>query len=742
MSYFDQISTQPSTTYYSGTVSASAVNVVGLIDGSAIAMLELQHRGTQGQFKFTLLVEGTDDSTATGDEAAGAASTAKGWTSLEVRSANGGEMTSIVLAGRYLLFNPPRKIRIRCSSYTFGSADIFVMAKSVSQQDPSKTISDKDALSSLAMTTFGQMQVAQRTFLAGSNFDDASLDTDVWTNINANGGSHAFSGGVIALHTGTSANGLGGVRSINLANILGAADNAITIRGSIGSVTDGEYVFRFGVYTDDEGTFIQMGGNARTVTDAVFNATTTMTSATAAFTAADLGKRITSANNVTIGTTITKIVSATEVLLSAAALTSATGQTVDIEGFGVAYVNRTGGVDTTSSFGIIGFATPTIAANSQQLWEMTVNPNFVIVRNSGNFVQLQIGTTTLSPMFAEYDLPLTAEAINLGSTTDHILSIQTFTAERLGQESSIRASESFQSDDVLKAVAAIQHGRQPDGDFIGFKADGLAQDRDGVSVQTTTPLNAAGVYTSGWMDTDGWSSAELSIVTDQVSGSSGIVIEFTDEVADVSPTVRTTRTYTFGADDVTQGYQTYRFPTELDGFRVKYTNGGTMQGSFFLSVNMRISSINPQGGVEGSFGSTNTTVMTRGVVIAKNAAGTYGNIERGTSGGLDIGIVQHEVETPIKALPSFKVTRTSMTGTAAPIVSAPLANRRSLSIRALCSGSALVYIGHNSSVTSSTGYPLADGQSIDLDLDDTFTTIYGIASTGTQAVSVAEVGTA
>lgn len=729
-------------TYYQGTVSAAAVNVVGLIDGSEIAVLELQHRGTQGQFKFTLLVEGTDDSTATGDEAAGAASTAKGWTSLEVRSASGAEMSSIVLGGRYLLYNPPRKIRIRCSSYTFGSADIFVMAKPVSQQDPSRIISDKDALASLALTTFGQAQVTQRTFLAGSNFDDASLDTDVWTNLNANGGSHAFGNGVIELHSGTSSNGLGGVRSINLADVLGAADNAITIRTAVGSVTDGQYAYRFGVYSATEGTFIQLAGNARTITDAVFNATTTMTSATAAFTAADLGKRVTSSGNVTAGTTIVQINSATSVTLSAAALATASGQTVDIEGFGVAYVNRKAGVDTTSTFGIIGFSQPTITANAQQLWEITFNPNFLIVRNSGNFAQLQIGSTVLSPMFSEYDLPLAAEAINIGSTSDHVLYLQTLTAERLGLPSSIRANETFRADDVLQATATITHGQQPDGDFVGFKADGLAKDRDGVNIETSTPLAAAGVYQSGWMDSDGWASVELSIAADQVSGTNGILIEFTDDVGAGTPTVKTTRTYTFSAADVAEGDQTYRFNTELDGFRIKYTNGGTPQGSFYLAVNMRTQATSPQGGVEGSFGASNTTLMTRGVVTAKNDAGTYDNIKRGTSGGLRVSVNQHEVETPIKALPGFKVTRTSMTAVAAPIVSAPLANRRSLSIRAICSGSAIIYIGHNSSVTASTGYPLADGQAIDLDLDDTFTTIYGITSSGTQAVSVAEVASA
>lgn len=720
--------------YYSGTVSATAVNVVGLIDGASVPMLELQHRGTQGQFKFTLLVEGTDDSTATGDEAAGSASTAKGWSSLEVRSASGAEMSSIVLGGRYLLYNPPRKIRIRCSSYTFGTAEIFVMTKPTSQQDPSRIISDKDALSSLAMTTFGQAQVAQRTFLAGSNFDDGSLNTDVWSNLNANGGSHTFANGVLELHTGTSSNGLAGVRSLNLATVLGGSDNVITIRNAVGSITDGQYVFRLGVYTAQEGTFIQMGGNARTVTDAVFNATTTMTSATAAFTAADLGKRITSTNNVTIGTTITKIVSATEVLLSAAALTSATAQTVDIEGFGVVYANRKGGVDTTSTFGTIGFTTVTPSANSSQLWEMTVNPNFVIVRNSGNFAQLLVGSSVLAPMFSEYDLPLTAEAMNLGSTSDHVLYLQTLTAERLGQPSTIRANETFGPEDVLQATASIVHGEQPDGDFVAQRADGTV-------LTNSSTLLAGATYTSAWINTDGWASAELFIATDQVSASTGIEIEFTDDVQAGTPTERGNRFYTFAAADVTRGFAVFRFPTELDGLRIKYTNGGVDQGAFFLALNLRVGSILPQASLEAEVNATNVAAMMRSLVMAKNDSGTYGNITRGTSGGLRTSVNQHEVETPIKSLAVLKNTRTTVGGTAVEITaSAPLANRRSVSIKAICSGSNFVYIGSSSAVTTSNGYPLANEQSLDLEVDAT-TLIWAIASAASQAVAVLELGT-
>jgi hypothetical protein len=68
----------------------------------------------------------------------------------------------------------------------------------------------------------------------------------------------------------------------------------------------------------------------RTVTDGVLNSTTTVTSATAAFTAADVGAVVT-ATGVPAGTTIASRTNATTVVLSAAATATATGVTVKIE---------------------------------------------------------------------------------------------------------------------------------------------------------------------------------------------------------------------------------------------------------------------------------------------------------------------------------------------------------------------------------------------------------------------------
>jgi len=73
--------------------------------------------------------------------------------------------------------------------------------------------------------------------------------------------------------------------------------------------------------------------STRTVTDAVTAVGTTLTSATAAFTYADVGRSVTG-GSIPAGATIASVQSATSVTLSAAATAAATGVTVTISGLG------------------------------------------------------------------------------------------------------------------------------------------------------------------------------------------------------------------------------------------------------------------------------------------------------------------------------------------------------------------------------------------------------------------------
>ena len=141
-----------------------------------------------------------------------------------------------------------------------------------------------------------------------------------------------------------------------------------------------------------------------------------------------------------------------------------------------------------------------------------------------------------------------------------------------------RLDDGFDNEDVINVRAALT-GEQPDGDYVNGKADGTAFSYE-------TPLLAGGSYDSGWIDTDGWISIELFISTDQLSAIGGIVVEFTDDVQGPQ-TVRATQTFAYREVDVEKNYLQLDIPTRLDGFRVRYTNGASNQGSFFISADLR-----------------------------------------------------------------------------------------------------------------------------------------------------------
>lgn len=171
------------------------------------------------------------------------------------------------------------------------------------------------------------------------------------------------------------------------------------------------------------------------------------------------------------------------------------------------------------------------------------------------------------------------------------------------------------------------HGTQPDGNLLGQKSDGEV-------FQNNTPLAGGSAFTSAWQDTDGWRSIELFVATDQPSATDGIEVQYTDDTQAATPTVRGSITRAFTADDIARGFALIYLPTALDGFRVKYTNGATLQGSFFIAATLHAVSIeSPQGPVEGQITATENAVNVRAVMAAKDTvSGDYGNVGASPTG--------------------------------------------------------------------------------------------------------------
>jgi len=130
-------------------------------------------------------------------------------------------------------------------------------------------------------------------------------------------------------------------------------------------------------------------------------------------------------------------------------------------------------------------------------------------------------------------------------------------------------------------VQSINRGKQPDGDYVAVPADGTA-------ISTSSTLTASSVFTSSWIDSDGYNEIDLLIACDQVSEVNGVEVQFTDDANAATPTVIFSRVFTFSSLDVNRGYLRVKLQPTLDGFRIVYTNGSTDQTSFFLVADLRI----------------------------------------------------------------------------------------------------------------------------------------------------------
>lgn len=114
----------------------------------------------------------------------------------------------------------------------------------------------------------------------------------------------------------------------------------------------------------------------------------------------------------------------------------------------------------------------------------------------------------------------------------------------------------------------IPIGKQPDGDYVQDMATGQL-------FYDTVDLAQDETYTSDWYDTDGFSSVEFFVGSDEVGAAEGVEIQFTDDVQATTPDVLATYTREYGSEAADQGFDIFKSETNLDGVRFRYTNNST-----------------------------------------------------------------------------------------------------------------------------------------------------------------------
>jgi len=275
--------------------------------------------------------------------------------------------------------------------------------------------------------------------------------------------------------------------------------------------------------------------------------------------------------------------------------------------------------------------------------------------------------------------------------------------------------------DPVAVVRSVTTGLTPDQLFTNARQTGIS-----TANTTTATLGGGGVFLGTFTECLGFASINLVISSNVASATNGVQIEYSSD----GVTVGLIQNFEYTGAIVGAG-EVYVLTPPLRWFRIRYTNGGSAQASFLLVTTFEAQAAGiPQASFIGPLSDTTLAALTRGLVIAPNAGGTYGNVQRGTSGGLDTGIVQFEVEAPIKSLITGSSSSLLISGTALQIANPALTNRRSISIKNAPTNGAndVLYIGFSSGVSTTTGYPLGRGDSMDMEIDDTVP-IYAIAST-------------
>lgn len=126
--------------------------------------------------------------------------------------------------------------------------------------------------------------------------------------------------------------------------------------------------------------------------------------------------------------------------------------------------------------------------------------------------------------------------------------------------------------------------------------------------------------------------------------------------------------------------------------------------------------------LQRSFEETNDRIRTDSVVVGPVTA-----------------VITGPVDVIIDGLNTFQTSQYTIGTSAVQLTPVPLVNRSSISIKAVIpTFTDVVYIGNSPGVTSSTGYPLTNGDSLQMDLKPS-QVIYAIGTTSGLKVCVLEI---
>jgi hypothetical protein len=283
-------------------------------------------------------------------------------------------------------------------------------------------------------------------------------------------------------------------------------------------------------------------------------------------------------------------------------------------------------------------------------------------------------------------------------------------------------------------VANTQVAQQPDGDYVSAKASGQA-------FITTSLLTANETFTSDWVDTDGWAAIEIQVKADQPSAEDGLLLEFTRDVQNESPPVDAVKRFEFTQANVDQDDALIAIvPSELDGFRVNYTNGDTGQNEFLLTATLRVDPRSQAATLREPVDGTALAGNTKASIIGADDTGEFGNVLR-DGDALKVSIDEANIQLDTSSDNTFATAQTDVPdadgGGPIQVLTTALSGRRD--VRISNDGDSPVYIGNDNTVSTSTGYQINAGDEKSFPLDES-PELWMIAADGTGGTDTYVIG--
>lgn len=244
---------------------------------------------------------------------------------------------------------------------------------------------------------------------------------------------------------------------------------------------------------------------------------------------------------------------------------------------------------------------------------------------------------------------------------------------------------------------------------------------------TNVLLAGDGMFTGEWEDITNVGVILLLIHADQVSATDGLVIEFSATGTDVDSLDE----YTYEAMNTGK---TYSFQAAAKYFRVRYTNGSTIQTHFHLQTILKPYYVKPSSHrIADSISGQDDAELVKAVITGKNPSGTFVNITTTTAGNLKSSIEEYDdAANPVrKDMEGLGKVAIGTTATEVAFTGTPT---HSVIIRADRNNTGLLFIGE-SNITNlganSITY-LEAGDSVTIDYDDADNAVYVVASVASQ----------